>query len=133
MSPSYFITVGINLQSLSGPGVTVSQDTQNGHRFLLTTPRGPLNRLLLNISLLDSSSSSKAVLNSLMALSCLYLGAYQQASVYKLRATSFLRVSLDPESSVVVAISNLASSMLLYLYEVAPPEISSLNKQLIAT
>ncbi|CAH0052316.1 unnamed protein product [Clonostachys solani] len=95
----------------------LSEDIQEGHRFLLTPPLGSLTRLLLQIGLSDVSSPSRAVFNGILALSCLHLWGDQYASVYKARATSLLRASLNPESSIKVAVSNLVASMLLYLYE----------------
>ncbi|VUC35922.1 unnamed protein product [Clonostachys rosea] len=100
------------------------EDTQEGHRFLLTPPLGSLPRLLLQIGFSDFSSPSRAVLNGILALSCLHLWGDQYASVYKARATSLLRASLNPESSIKVAISNLVASMLLYLYETVHPSSS---------
>lgn len=99
-------------------GLTSSEDMQEGHRFLLTPPLGSLPRLLLQIGLSDFSSSSRAVFNGILALSCLHLWGDRYASVIKAKAISLLRASLNPESSIKIAVSNLVASMLLYLYEV---------------
>ncbi|CAG9981089.1 unnamed protein product [Clonostachys byssicola] len=101
-----------------------SEDIQEGHRFLLTPPLGSLPRLLLQIGLSDFSLPSRAVFNGILALSCLHLWGDQYASVFKARATSLLRASLNPESSIKVAVSNLVTSMLLYLYETVHPSSS---------
>uniref|UniRef100_A0A8H7K6I6 Uncharacterized protein n=1 Tax=Bionectria ochroleuca TaxID=29856 RepID=A0A8H7K6I6_BIOOC len=105
-------------------GLTSSEDMQEGHRFLLTPPLGSLPRLLLQIGLSDFSSPSRAVFNGILALSCLHLWGDRYASVFKARATSLLRASLNPESSIKVAVSNLVASMLLYLYETVHPSSS---------
>ncbi|KAK7224675.1 hypothetical protein V2G26_012678 [Clonostachys chloroleuca] len=97
---------------------------QEGHRFLLTPPLGSLPRLLLQIGLSDFSSSSRAVFNGILALSCLHLWGDRYASVIKAKAISLLRASLNPESSIKIAVSNLVASMLLYLYETVHPSSS---------
>lgn len=98
-------------------------DMQNAGCFLLN-PLGSLAHLLLQIGLTDSSPSSVAVLNSLLAISALHVSGEARAISFKSKAIAMTRVSLSPNNPDSVVISNLAASMLLYLYEVSEPPLS---------
>lgn len=94
-------------------------DMQNVPR-VFPTPLGPLTRLLLRMGLTDSSSPSKAVLNSLLAISALHLFGDARAAIYKIRATSLINASLSgATNSPEVVMKIITASMLLYLYEVS--------------
>lgn len=89
---------------------------QNAGCFLLN-PLGSLAHLLLQIGLTDSSPSSVAVLNGLLAISALHVSGEARAISFKSKAIAMTRASLSPNNPDSVVISNLAASMLLYLYE----------------
>ncbi|KAF4987223.1 hypothetical protein FDECE_15534 [Fusarium decemcellulare] len=89
---------------------------QNAASFFLN-PLGSLAHLLLHIGLTDSSPSSVAVLNGLLAISALHVSGEARAIRFKTKAITMTRTALSLESSNAVVIGNLASSMLLYLYE----------------
>lgn len=99
---------------------------QNAGSFLLN-PLGSLAHLLLQIGLTDSSPSSVAVLNGLLAISALHVSGEARAISFKSKAIAMTRVSLSPSNPDSVVISNLAASMLLYLYEVSEPPLSESN------
>ncbi|KAF4468016.1 hypothetical protein FALBO_5110 [Fusarium albosuccineum] len=76
-----------------------------------------LKKLTLHMALSDSSPSSKAVLQSVLALSSLRLSGDGAASAYKAKAISSLSQSLKPDNTWDEASRTLVASMLLYLYE----------------
>lgn len=79
---------------------------------------GSLTHLLLRMGLADTSLSSRAVLNAILALSTLRVCGDQKALAYKVTATSLLRESLGRKNMTVVSIQQVVASMLLYIYEV---------------
>ena len=66
----------------------------------------------------DTSTSSKAVLHAILALSSLHLRRYAEASAYRASAISLLSASLKAESEAKVAFENIVTSMLLCVFEV---------------
>ncbi|KAF5026988.1 hypothetical protein F66182_861 [Fusarium sp. NRRL 66182] len=88
----------------------------NAGCFLLN-PLGSLTQLLLQIGLTDSSPSSVAVINALLAISALHVSGEARAITFKTKAIAMTRASLKRDNSDSVMIGNLAASMLLYLYE----------------
>lgn len=88
-----------------------------GGRFFTATQGAVLAPLVLKIALSDSSDSSKAVLQSILALSCAHLGRDDEASAYRASAVSSLSSALELGHDVKVAFQAIASSMLLCTFE----------------
>lgn len=93
-------------------------DLQNAASFFLN-PLGSLAQLLLQVGLADSSPSSAAVLNGLLAISALHVSGEERAIKFKTKAIIMTQASLNAEGSGSTVIAKLAASMLLYLYEVS--------------
>ncbi|CAG9984561.1 unnamed protein product [Clonostachys byssicola] len=89
---------------------------QNAASFFLN-PLGSLAQLLLQIGLADSSPSSAAVLNGLLAISALHVSGEERAIKFKTKAIAMTQASLNAEGSGSTVIAKIAASMLLYLYE----------------
>ncbi|VUC30005.1 unnamed protein product [Clonostachys rosea] len=89
---------------------------QNAASFLLN-PMGSLAQMLLQIGLADSSPSSVAVLNGLLAISALHVSGEARAIKFKTKAITMTKASLNVEGPVSTVMGNLAASMLLYLFE----------------
>ncbi|CAI6014008.1 unnamed protein product [Clonostachys chloroleuca] len=89
---------------------------QNAASFFLN-PLGSLAQLLLQVGLADSSPSSAAVLNGLLAISALHVSGEERAIKFKTKAIIMTQASLNAEGSGSTVIAKLAASMLLYLYE----------------
>uniref|UniRef100_A0A8H7N8X7 Zn(2)-C6 fungal-type domain-containing protein n=1 Tax=Bionectria ochroleuca TaxID=29856 RepID=A0A8H7N8X7_BIOOC len=89
---------------------------QNAASFFLN-PLGSLAQLLLQIGLADSSPSSAAVLNGLLAISALHVSGEERAIKFKTKAIAMTQASLKAEGSGSTVIAKIAASMLLYLYE----------------
>ena len=73
---------------------------------------------MLKIALSDTAISSRAVLNSILALSCLHLQRDAEALAYKHSAISLVAKSLKAGVGPKVAFESIAANMLLSLYEV---------------
>uniref|UniRef100_A0A0B7KGI2 Zn(2)-C6 fungal-type domain-containing protein n=1 Tax=Bionectria ochroleuca TaxID=29856 RepID=A0A0B7KGI2_BIOOC len=93
-----------------------SVNLQNAASFFLN-PLGSLAQLLLQIGLADSSPSSAAVLNGLLAISALHVSGEERAIKFKTKAIAMTQASLKAEGSGSTVIAKIAASMLLYLYE----------------
>lgn len=74
--------------------------------------------LMLKIALTDTGAPPKAVLHAILALSYLHKHQYAKALAYRASAVSLLSSSLEAGSSVKVAFQNIATSMLLCMFEV---------------
>lgn len=90
----------------------------SGGKFFTATQGAVLSPLVLRIALSDSDASSKAVLQSILALSCSRLGRGSEAIAYRASAVSNLTSALDPGLGAKVAFQNIAASMLLCTFEI---------------
>lgn len=89
-----------------------------GSELLGTSSMTSLAQTILQIALSGNTEASKAVLQSILALSSLHLSGDLAASVHKTSAIHLLQRSIEPESSSTVSMQTFVASMLLYLYEV---------------
>ena len=74
--------------------------------------------LMLKIAFSDTSKSSKAVLHAVLALSSSHMCRHKEALAYRATALSLLSASLTAGSAQKTAFQNIASSLLLCLFEV---------------
>lgn len=93
-------------------------DTKTGSELFLSNLGDTLAPFLLKLAMSDMGPSSKAILHAILALSSLRLKKNGLADSYKASAISLLSRSLSAGSEQKVALQGIASSMLLYLYEV---------------
>jgi hypothetical protein len=91
----------------------------SGTQFFSATHGDVLSPLVLRFGLSDSSASSKAVLHSLLALSCSHLRRNEEASSYRSSAVTHLSSALDANCGVKASFQNIAASMLLCVFEVS--------------
>jgi hypothetical protein len=82
------------------------------HQGLVLAP------LMLKIAFFDASTPSRAVLHAILALSSSNLRRHEEALAYRATAVSLLSASLTAGSGQKTAFQNIASSMLLCLFEV---------------
>jgi hypothetical protein len=86
---------------------------------LFTSVRGDIIApLILKIALSDTSLSSKAVLYSILARTCLNLNRHEEALTYRNRAIYLVAKSLKSGVEPKVAFENIVANMLLATYEV---------------
>jgi hypothetical protein len=81
-------------------------------------PPRPLMQVILQMALADSTPSSKAVLQGILALSSLRLSGNSAAFAHKTKAISALARSLSFDKTRELTSKTVVASMLLYLYEV---------------
>ncbi|KAF4419201.1 Zn2Cys6 transcriptional regulator [Fusarium austroafricanum] len=84
-------------------------------------PPRPLMQVILQMALADSTPSSKAVLQGILALSSLRLSSNAAAFTYKTKAISALARSLSLDKTRELTSKTVVASMLLYLYETTHP------------
>lgn len=112
-------TVGVNPVDTSYYVlIALYLDIKSGSHLFASLQGDILAPLLLRIATSDTSSSSKAVLRAILALSCLHLRRDAEASAYRASAISLLSASLKAGSEVKVAFQNIAASMMLCIFEV---------------
>ncbi|KAI8716335.1 Zn(2)-C6 fungal-type domain-containing protein [Fusarium sp. LHS14.1] len=87
-------------------------------------PPRPLMQVILQMALADSTPSSKAVLQSVLALSSLRLSGNSAAFAYKTKAISALARSLSLDKTREMTSKTVVASMLLYLYETTHPSLT---------
>ena len=82
------------------------------HQGLVLAP------LMLKLALSETSTSARAVLHAILALSSSHLRRHEEALAYRVTAVSLLSASLTAGSGQRTAFQNIASSMILCLFEV---------------
>ncbi|KAI8665069.1 Zn(2)-C6 fungal-type domain-containing protein [Fusarium sp. Ph1] len=87
-------------------------------------PPRPLMQVILQMALADSTPSSKAVLQGILALSSLRLSGNSAALAHKTKAISALARSLSLDKTRELTSKTVVASMLLYLYETAHPSLT---------
>ncbi|KAJ4315877.1 hypothetical protein N0V84_008146 [Fusarium piperis] len=87
-------------------------------------PPRPLMQVILQMALADSTPSSKAVLQGILALSSLRLSGNAAAFVHKTKAISALARSLSLDKTRELTSKTVVASMLLYLYETTHPSLT---------
>ncbi|RSL53160.1 hypothetical protein CEP54_010554 [Fusarium duplospermum] len=87
-------------------------------------PPRPLMQMILQMALADSTPSSKAVLQGILALSSLRLSGNSAAFAHKTKAISALARSLSLDKTRELTSKTVVASMLLYLYETTHPSLT---------
>ncbi|KAH7268150.1 fungal-specific transcription factor domain-containing protein [Fusarium solani] len=87
-------------------------------------PPRPLMQVILQMALADSTPSSKAVLQGILALSSLRLSGNSAAFAHKTKAISALARSLSFDKTRELTSKTVVASMLLYLYETTHPSLT---------
>ncbi|RSM08203.1 hypothetical protein CDV31_008211 [Fusarium ambrosium] len=87
-------------------------------------PPRPLMQMILQMALADSTPSSKAVLQGVLALSSLRLSGNSAAFAHKTKAISALARSLSLDKTRELTSKTVVASMLLYLYETTHPSLT---------
>ncbi|EEU43589.1 uncharacterized protein NECHADRAFT_82527 [Fusarium vanettenii 77-13-4] len=87
-------------------------------------PPRPLMQVILQMALADSTPSSKAVLQGILALSSLRLSGNFAAFAHKTKAISALARSLSLDKTREMTSKTVVASMLLYLYETTHPSLT---------
>jgi len=95
-----------------------SADLASGPQLFGCLRGDRLAPLLLRMAMSSDSTSSKAMLRALLALSSLHISKDDRAFAYQAKAISLLNVSLTQSQDSAVAFQNVASSMLLCTFEV---------------
>jgi hypothetical protein len=93
-------------------------DVKSGSNIFTSLNGDVLALLMLKVAIPNGGTSSKAVLHSILALSCLHMGQHAKAAAYRARGVSLLSASLRAGSPVNAAFQNIATSMLLCMFEV---------------
>jgi hypothetical protein len=94
-------------------------DIELGPTFFGSIRGDLLAPLLLRMAMSETSSSSKAVLRSIYALSSVHLRRDTQAFAHQAKALSLLSTSLDETRPAAAAFQNIAASMLLLTCELS--------------
>lgn len=92
--------------------------TDLGPSLLTYSDEEALAGFILRMALSESSTSSYAVLQGILAIASLQLYGDSEGSHYKARVISSLRASINIENNDRVVLQNLTATMLLCLYEV---------------
>jgi hypothetical protein len=93
-------------------------DVKSGSSIFTSLNGDVLAPLVLKVATPDGGTSSKAVPHSILSLACLHMGQHAKAAAYRASGVSLLSASLRAGSPVNVAFQNIATSVLLCMFEV---------------
>jgi hypothetical protein len=99
-------------------------DIQTGAHIFASNQGDVLAPILLKIAVSDASVSSTAVLHAILGLSSSHMGRHEEALAYRASAVSLLSYSLGSGNTEKIAFQNIATSMLLCMFEVNRPNFN---------
>ena len=74
---------------------------------------------MLKLAVSDDTTASRAVLHAIWALSCSHLGEHEEGLAHRDTANALLSSSITLGGNAKVAFKNIATSMLLCMFEVS--------------